>query len=215
MTRTLLVVDGHTLFRAGLVTLLRALMPDATVGEAADAGAALDAASRIPPDVALVDVSLSGGGGLQLTQQIKALHPRCRVIAVSTHTSPDRVSAAIRHGADAYLARGAAVADVSLAIDRVLAGGRYLSRDLPPELERLLEDPDALPDPLASLSPRQRQILQMVVEGESTKEIGYRLGLSHKTVETHRRAMARRLGIHDTATLTRFAIKAGLTSVDA
>jgi DNA-binding NarL/FixJ family response regulator len=133
---------------------------------------------------------------------------------LSMHCHEERVAECLRAGASGYLVKDGAVSEVAAAIKAALCGEVYISRRVPTAVSKLLERKSDVTSPLQLLSARQREILQLIAEGQSTKEIGYRLNLSGKTVETHRRLLMQRLDIHDVAGLARFAIRAGLVSLE-
>jgi DNA-binding NarL/FixJ family response regulator len=140
--------------------------------------------------------------------------PASKVIMLSMHQDEQRVVESIRVGAAGYLMKDVAVAEVATAIDSVLRGETFVSASARKTVARMLASNETETSPLSLLTARQREILQLIAEGQSTKEIGYRLSLSAKTVETHRRLLMDRLGIHDVAGLARFAIRAGLVSAE-
>ena len=213
MSLRLIVADDHTLMRAGIRTLLQATMPDVDVREASDGVTLLAQARETAPDIALVDISMPGLNGIEAAGRLRTECPACKIIMLSMHKDEMQVVRAIRAGASGYLLKDAAVAELEQAIAAVQRGEVYLSRDLPPHVREVLAT-EGTADPLQRLSPRQRQILQGIAEGHSTKELAYRLGLSPKTVETHRRELMERLGIDEVAGLTRFAVRHGLTTID-
>ena len=214
MALRLLVADDHTLLRAGIRSLLERTCPGIVVGEASDGPELLAMAEADPPDVALVDITMPGLNGIEAAQRLRTICPDCKIVMLSMHKDEMQVVKALRAGAHGYLLKDAAVAELSLALAAVQQGEFYLSRDLSANVRALLESEQAPLDPVQRLSPRQREILQLIAEGEGTKEIAYRLGLSAKTVETHRRDLMERLDIRDVAGLTRFAVRHGLTSAD-
>ena len=213
MSLRLIVADDHTLMRAGIRTLLLATMPDVDVREASDGVTLLAQAREAAPDIALVDISMPELNGIEAAARLRTECPGCKIIMLSMHKDEMQVVRAIRAGASGYLLKDAAVAELEQAIAAVQRGEVYLSRDLPPHVREALAT-EGTADPLQRLSPRQRQILQGIAEGHSTKELAYRLGLSPKTVETHRRELMERLGIDEVAGLTRFAVRHGLTTID-
>jgi DNA-binding NarL/FixJ family response regulator len=214
MSLKVLVVDDHPLMRSGIRTLLEKTRPGVEIVEAPDGLSAMELALEQRPDVVLMDISMPGLNGVEAARRISADIPGCKVIMLSMHQDEQRVVQSMRAGASAYLMKDVAVAEVSTAIDAVLRGETFISPSAPKTVATLLSRPSADVNPLAVLTPRQREILQLIAEGQSTKEIGYRLTLSNKTVETHRRLLMERLGIHEVAGLARFAVRAGLVAVD-
>jgi len=214
MSLRVLIVDDHPLMRAGIRTLLEKTREGVEILEASDGLAAVDVATRECPDIVLMDISMPGLNGLEAARRLTAAIPGCKIIMLSMHQDEQRVVQAMRAGAVGYLMKDVAVAEVSQAIQTVMRGEIFISPSVPKTVAAMLSSPMAEPSPLALLTARQREILQLIAEGQSTKEIGYRLELSGKTVETHRRLLMERLDIHDVAGLARFAVRAGLVSAD-
>ena len=205
-----LLVDDHALVRAGIRSLLRDIEGVEVVGEAADGAEALAIAGRERPDAVLLDIAMKGMSGLETAARFRELHPGVKVLILSMHASEEYVLQALRAGAAAYLIKDSATAELELALRSVMRGETYLS----PAISRQVVDgyvqrvgAGAAEDPL---TPRQREVLKRVAEGRSTKEIAYDLGLSVKTVETHRAQIMERLGIRDVAGLVRYAMRTGL-----
>jgi DNA-binding NarL/FixJ family response regulator len=182
--------------------------------EAADGLDAIELAAQSRPDVVLMDINMPGLNGVDAARRVTSAVPGCKVIMLSMHQDEQRVVESIRAGAAGYLMKDVAVAEVPTAIDRVMRGEVYVSPSAPKTVTQMLTRDTTETSPLALLTARQREILQLIAEGRSTKEIGYRLSLSTKTVETHRRLLMERLGIHDVAGLARFAVRAGLVSAE-
>jgi DNA-binding NarL/FixJ family response regulator len=206
-----LVVDDHVLVRAGIRSLLQDMDDVTVVAEAGDGLSALDAIAREGPDVVVADVAMPGLNGIELIERLAVEQPGVRVLLVSAHASEEYVLRAIRAGGAGYVLKDASPAELEQAIRAVAAGDKYLSPAMSRHvvdayLERVTDDAPAGP----RLSPRQRQVLQMIAEGRSTKEIAAALSLSVKTVETHRAQLMERLDIHDVAGLVRYAIRVGL-----
>lgn len=212
MTLRLLIVDDHALVRAGIRELLVRSIPGVEVLEAADGQEALRQAAVGRPDIVLMDLSMPGLNGMEATRRIVGENPGCRVVILSMHRDEERVVQAIRAGASGYLIKDVAVDEVARAIAAVRRGETFISPGLPQVVSRLLAVEAPATGPLEMLTPRQREILQLIAEGQSTKEIGFRLALSGKTVETHRRLLMQRLGIFEVAGLARFAVRAGLVA---
>jgi DNA-binding NarL/FixJ family response regulator len=212
-TIRVLLADDHTLVRAGLRTLVELIQGVEVVAETGDGREALDLIRALKPDVALMDIGMPGLNGLELAVRVAAECPATRVIVLSMHTSEAYVSQALRAGVAGYLIKDASVAELPLALSSVARGEMYLS---PAISKTVVEALRGLPDhPLEGLTPRQREILQLIAEGHSTKEIAWTLKVSGKTVETHRAQLMDRLGIYDVAGLVRFAIRCGLISADS
>ena len=167
------------------------------------------------PDVALMDISMQGLNGLEATAQIKTRCPAVNVIILSMHDTPDYVARALRVGATGYLLKDSAEPELELALSAVMRGETYLSPRVSKQVvDAYLHSTVAGHSPLDLLTPRQREILQLIAEGHNAKDIAFRFELSVKTVENHRAQIMERLGIRDVAGLTRFAIRVGLVSSD-
>lgn len=214
MSLRVLIVDDHPLMRAGIRTLLEKTCQNVEILEAVDGLEALGLAAQNNPDIALMDISMPGLNGVEAARRLTSIVPGCKVIMLSMHQDEQRVVESIRAGAAGYLMKDVAVAEVAIAIDSVMRGEIFISPSAPKTVTRILASNNAESSPLALLTARQREILQLIAEGQSTKEIGYRLSLSTKTVETHRRLLMERLGIHDVAGLARFAVRAGIVSAE-
>jgi DNA-binding NarL/FixJ family response regulator len=214
-TLRLLLADDHALFRAGLRLLLRGIADTEVVAEAADGDDAIALAKQYRPDLVLMDISMKGRNGIEATEQIRRLLPETRVIMLSMLESEDFIAHALRAGASGYLLKDSAEAELELALAAVTRGETYLSPRVSKQLvEAYLRSAPLDVSPLGLLSARQREILRLIAEGRSTKEIAYELGVSVKTVETHRAQIMERLDIHDVPGLVRFAIRNGIISPD-
>jgi len=205
-----LLADDHALVRAGMRSLLRDIPGVEVVGEAADGAEALAVAERERPDAVLLDIAMKGMSGLEAAARFREQLPGVKVIILSMHASEEYVLQALRAGAAAYLIKDSATAELELALKSVMRGETYLS----PAISRQVVDgyvrrmgAGAAEDPL---TPRQREVLKGIAEGRTTKEIAFTLGLSVKTVETHRAQVMERLGIRDVAGLVRYAMRTGL-----
>ena len=211
-----LLVDDHALVRAGIRALLEALPRVEVVGETGDGLAAVQLATELAPDVVLLDITLPGLNGLEVATRIVRLGSRTRVLMLSMHASPEYAARAFAAGAAGYLNKDSAFDELAAALEAIGAGRRYLCRAIDPAQEALFERHAANGGSgIDRLTARQRQILQLVAEGYSTREIAERLFLSVKTVETHRAQIMQRLEIHDVAGLVRFAIRHGLLPPEA
>jgi DNA-binding NarL/FixJ family response regulator len=208
-----LLADDHTLIRAGIRGLLEGLAGIEVAGEAGDGHEALRLAEALRPDVVLLDIGMPGLNGLEVAARLAKLDPAMRVVILSMHTSEEYVLQALRAGAAGYLLKGAAVAELELAVRAVARGETYLS---PAVSKRVVDEyvsrTGGAADPLAVLTPRQREVMQLVAEGHTSKDIAQQLGLSYRTVETHRNQLMRRLDIHDLTGLVRFAVRVGMVA---
>jgi DNA-binding NarL/FixJ family response regulator len=213
-TRVLLA-DDHVLVRAGIRALLDTMDDIDVIGETGDGRAALELVGRDHPDIVLMDISMPQLNGLDATAIVARDHPSTRVIILSMHGSEESVQQALAAGAKGYLLKEAAVAELPMAISAVMEGKRFISPAVSAiVVDGFLSARDREAGPLRTLTLRQREILQLLAEGRSAKEVAFALHLSVKTVETHRRQIMERLQIFDLAGLVRFAIRAGLISSD-
>lgn len=209
-----LLADDHTLVRAGLRKLLESMPGISVVGEAGDGLALLALAEQLQPNLVLMDIAMPGLNGLEATARLVKTMPGIRVMILSMHQNEEYVRRALRHGAVAYMLKDSAPMELELAISAVLRGETYLSPAvskgvLDDYVHRLREDDQ----PAEHLTPRQREVLQLIAEGLSTKDIARRLGLSVKTVETHRTTLMRQLDVHEVTGLVRHAMKLGLVLI--
>lgn len=208
-----IIADDHTLVREGIRALLERLPTVTVVGEAGDGRQAQALLEKHRPDVALLDITMPGLNGLELAGRAERLSPRTKVIILSMHAGEAYVAQALRAGVAGYLLKDAAAAELEFALQSVSRGETYLSPAISRQVvEGYLKVSEEGADPLAGLTARQREILQLVAEGKSTKEIAGLLEVSVKTVESHRAQLMERLDIHDVPGLVRFAIRAGLVS---
>ena len=211
MSHTVLIADDHTLVRAGLRALLDGLPEVGTVIEASNGREALAAVAPHQPAVVLMDIAMPELNGLEAVALVSRDHPATRTIVLSMHGTDAYVLQALRSGAAGYLLKDAAAEELALALRAVLRGEIYISSAVSRVVVSALLTGKAVDaesrSPVEVLSTRQRQILQLIAEGKSTKEIAYALALSVKTVETHRRQVMERLQIFDVPGLVRFAIR--------
>jgi DNA-binding NarL/FixJ family response regulator len=211
-----LIVDDHNMVRRGLSLLLSGLSDVEVVGESSDGWAALRAVREIRPDIVLMDVAMPGLNGVDATRNLLSEFPDIRVIALSAHTERKFVAEMFRIGALGYLPKGAPFDELVQAIRTVATGKRYISEAM---TDLVLSDyARQLNEPVGSvldvLSDREREVLQLIAEGMSTREIATRLFVSVKTVESHRRAVMSKMNVRSVAELTKIAIREGLTSLD-
>lgn len=204
----LILADDHVLVRQGLKTLLES-EGFVVAGEAADGREAVRLVRSENPEVAVLDISMPHFNGLSAALELTRTAPRVRIIMLTQHDEQQYVSEALRSGVRGYVLKNQASRDLVHAIRSVCRGEVYLS----PGVAGAIAEAYAAPKPDAALSVRERQVLQLIAEGDSTKKIAIRLGISAKTVESHRTKLMQKLAIHDTATLVRYAIRCGLTQV--
>lgn len=211
MATRVLLCDDHRIFREGLRTLLEKSPSLSVVGEAGDGPGAVKKVQELAPDIVLMDISLPNLNGIEATRRILALRPQVKVIVLSMHSDPRFVREALKAGASGYLLKDSAFEELLAAVAAVAAGQDYLS----PAIAHIVVAGCVLSVAAAAsvLSSREREVLQLLAEGRSTKQIALHLGLSAKTVETHRMQVMKKLDIHSIAGLTRFAIREGLVAI--
>jgi DNA-binding NarL/FixJ family response regulator len=211
-----LLADDHSLVRAGFRALIKEMQGFEVVGEAEDGSDALRLIEELRPDIALLDISMPRLNGLEVAARASKDHPRTRLIILSMHAQEEYVHRALIAGAAGYLLKNADEGELEQALRAVARGQTWLS----PAISRTVVDALARGEKLAQgpfeiLSTRQREILQLIAEGRSSKEIAQQLNLSVKTVESHRTELMERLGIHGIAGLVRYAIRAGIVHPDS
>lgn len=216
MTIRVLLVDDHTMMRDGLRRLLSENSDVEVVGECADGSTAVDLARKLIPDLVLMDVGMPELNGIEATLRIRQSNASVRVLGLSTHGDPRYVQHMLAAGASGYVPKICAYDELLRAVRAIAAGGVYISPEIASAVvERSVR---GAPGPAASaysvLSSREREVLQLVAEGRTSGESARRLSISIKTVETHRRNIVQKLGLHGTAELTKYAIREGLTSLD-
>ncbi len=219
MSITVFLADDHAVVRDGLRMLLEAQPDLEVIGTAADGRDAVRQVTQLGPDVAILDIAMPELNGLEAARQILETCPATRVIMLSMHGASEHVFDALHMGARGYLLKASAGADVADAVRAVHAGQRYLSQEVMEQvIERSIErhprQADGASGLLARLTGREREVLQLVVEGKSSAEIAGILSLSPKTVETYRSTLMKKLEIKDLPSLVKFAIKHGLTPLE-
>ncbi len=206
-----LLADDHKLVRAGFRAMLNNLKNVEVIGETGDGREALEMIQKLKPDVAFVDITMPGLTGLEVARRISAEMTGVRIIIVSMHTAEDYIGRAVRAGVSGYVLKNADPVELELAIRAAMKGEIYLSpavsKSLVTEYSRRVAEDKTLEDRLTG---RQREVLQLIAEGQNTKDMAVRLNVSVKTIETHRKQLMERLDIHDVAGLVRYAIRAGI-----
>ena len=209
-----LIADDHALVRAGIRVLVEKIEGIVVVGEAGKGSEAMELVRELKPDLMLLDITMPEGGGFEVLDQVRKNLPEIRVIVLTVHDAGEYAVRAMREGAAGFLPKSAASTELEHAIQMVMRGDKYIS----PETSQkyILEHGKGTTkrDLLASLSPRQTEVLRLIAEGKTTKQIAQILEISVKTVETHRAQLMERLGIHDVAGLVRYAIIVGLIDVE-
>ena len=217
MSIKVIVADDHWIVREGLCSLLKQEKDIAVVGEAENGQTAVRLAQQLNPDVVVMDITMPDLNGMEATQRICAEASRTKVIGLSMHSDRRFVTRMLKAGAAGYLLKDSAFGELAEVIRAVVAGRKYLSPSIG---EGLIDDYIQHPDPnagpvISALSAREREVLQLLAEGHSTKEVAIRLHVSVKTVETHRRHIMERLNVRSVAELTKLAVREGLTSLEA
>jgi len=203
-----MLADDHPIVRAGIREAIKEIPGVEVVGEVADGRQAVEMVASAHPDVVLMDISMPGLNGLEATERIVEVFPKVRVIILSRHDQEAYVWRAVRLGAAGYVLKNSVIAELKEAVQCVAGGQTYFSK----EIARRLHKHVHAQSPLDRLSSRQREILQLIAEGETTKGIALTLKVSPKTVEYHRAQLMQRLNIFDIPGLVRFAMSHGLVS---
>ncbi|UVT22467.1 MAG: response regulator transcription factor [Nitrospira sp.] len=207
-----LMADDHSILLAGVRKLLEERYD--VVGMVEDGRALLEAAERSKPDLILVDISMPLLNGLDAVRRLKKLQPDVKLLFLTMHASPQYATEAFKAGGNGYLLKQSAVSELPQAIEAVLQGKYYLTPSIAkPVIEKALkaEEGPSVKGSIAELTPRQREVLQLIGEGKRTKEVAELLKLSVKTVEFHKNCLMKELDIHTTTELVRYAIAQGLT----
>ncbi|MBC8446547.1 MAG: response regulator transcription factor [Chloroflexi bacterium] len=217
MSITVFLADDHAVVRDGLRVLLEAQSDISVIGDAANGRAAVHLVAQLCPDVVIMDIAMPDLNGIEAARKISEVCPSTQVIILSMHSTTEHIFRALQAGARGYLLKESAGIEVVNAVRAVHAGHRYLSQKISDWLiDDYVRQGQAVEakSPLARLSPREREVVQLVVEGKSNAEIAGILSLSLKTVETYRSRLMHKLGISDLPGLVRFAIQHGLTPLE-
>lgn len=207
---SVLVADDHGIVREGLARLLGAEPEIRVCASAADGREVLEQTARERPDIVILDISMPVMGGLETLERLRAAHPEVKAILLSVHGEPSFIQSAVALGAEGYVLKNGPVSELLEAIRSVMRGGRYFSPPVAREIVDQLRAPGRAQGPFAALSSRERQVLQLIAEGLSAKEVAARLSISAKTVEAHRTSMMRKLGLRKATELVRYALRHGL-----
>jgi two-component system response regulator NreC len=206
-----LVADDHTIVRQGIVSLLAESGECEVVAEAADGLEAVEKALATQPEVAILDLSMPRLSGLEVVRRIHEALPHTRVLVLTVHEEEEYVLPLVRAGAAGYLIKDSAVAELLAAVRALRAGQGYFCPQAARALANHYHDPKGtLDDPYGTLSPREREVFHLVVDGRTTKEVARALGISVKTADNHRYRLMEKLGLHNTAELVRYAARRGL-----
>ena len=211
-------MDDHSLIRAGVRALVLDIPGYAVIGEASDGSQLLEMVEHLSPDIVLLDISMKETGGLEALQRLKRVRPQSKVLILSMHTDPALIMQALESGAHGYLLKDTTATELEHALEALRNNERYLSPAIAHTVinQALTRNQKSQPDIADShnLTARQLEILRLIVRGKSTREIANGLGLSVKTVETHRAQIMKRLQIYDVAGLVLFAVREQIISLD-
>jgi DNA-binding NarL/FixJ family response regulator len=217
MSISVLIADDHTVVRDGLQYMLDAQHDIHVIGDAANGREAVEKVLQLQPEIILIDINMAELNGIEASLQIREKLPSAKVIILSMYASSEHIFRALKAGVRGYLLKESAGVEVIEAVRAVAAGHRYLSEKIS---EKVIDDyvrqreHTVLTSPLEFLSPREREVLQLVVEGKSSVDIADILYLSPKTVETYRSRIMRKLELKDLSALVKFAIQHGLTELE-
>ena len=218
MRTRVLLVDDHVMMRDGLRAILTSTDGFDVVGEAADGHEAVAASIELAPEVVVMDVGLPHMNGIEACRRIRKECPDTRVVALSTHSDKRYVLNMIGAGASGYVLKRAAGEDLIRAVEVVARGEHYLSPQITgvvfEPMARVKKAKDEVAPTYHVLATREREVLQLLAEGRTSKGIAAELGLSTKTIETHRRNISKKLGLRSIAELTKYAVREGMTSLD-
>ena len=209
-TIRVLVADDHMIVRTGIRHVLEGEAEFEVVGEAASGSEALALTSELHPDVVVLDISMPGGTGLEVAGRLRESSPNTRVLILSMHDNAEYVLESVRAGAHGYLLKDTAAIELRDAIRAICQGGSYFSPPVASRLSAAVREERVTQAGLEQLTGREREVLLGIARGRTNKEIAGQLGISHRTVETHRESLMRKLQLRTVAELTRFALGAGL-----
>jgi len=216
---TVLIVDDHPLFREGLKSILARCSGFEVVGEAGNGAEGFRKAKKLKPDVVIMDLSLPDQSGIEVTHKIRSLLPETRVMVLSMHAKIEYITEAFRKGATGYVVKESATEKLMECLETVSRGEYFIDSSLSHKMEKSLMESDERERKIteadySTLTPREQQVMRLVAEGLSTKEIGEELFISPKTVENHRSSILNKLELHSTMGLVRYAARLGLIDVE-
>ncbi|MBF0548039.1 MAG: response regulator transcription factor [Candidatus Riflebacteria bacterium] len=215
MEYKILIADDHRIFREGLKTLFEKQTNFKVVGEASDGLLAVELAAKTSPDLVIMDISMPGLNGIEAAKMILQKKPDIHIIALSMHSDRRFVTEALKSGIRGYLLKDSAFEELNIAVRTVLNKKTFLSSTITEIVVKdfLHQTSEKSTSAFIDLTPREREILQQLAEGKTTKEIAKSFSISIKTVETHRKQIMDKLNLHSIAELTKYAIREGLTSL--
>jgi len=205
----IILADDHMIIRQGLRSLIERQQGMEVLAEADDGRQALELARSLRPNIVIMDISMPNLNGIEATRRIKAHEPAVKVIALSMHADSEFVARMLEAGASGYMLKDCAFEELATAIRTVLENRTYLS----PAIDGLVRNRPEDSTAISKLTPREREVLQLIAEGRSTKRAAAELDVSVKTIETHRHNIMEKLDIHSVAELTKYAIRQGLTEL--
>ena len=208
----ILLVDDHKLLRDGLRNIIEKKSNMQVIGEASDGREAIKTASKLKPNVIVMDVAMPGLNGIEAAKQIHKIEPEIKIIGLSMHSGKQFIQGMFKAGAFGYLLKDGDADELIVAISTVIEGKRYLSKEINQEFLKELKDDKNLKKVL--LSSREKEVLQLIAEGKSSKEIAEILFLSPKTIDVHRNNIMRKIDLYTISELTKYAIQKGLTTLD-
>lgn len=215
MQTRIVLADDHALVRSGIKALLAAMPGVDVVGEASDGSEAIEMIARLKPDLVVLDIAMKGMNGLEALRRLRGAYPAMRFLMLSMYGSEEYVMQALNAGANGYLFKDSAATELEKALLELRQGRQYLDSHISREaLDNYMKRVSQDGTPAEVLTPRQREILQLIAEGNNTKEIAYQLNVSAKTIETHRAQLMERLDIRDVPGLVRYAIRTGIATSD-
>jgi len=215
MLTRIMLADDHALVRSGIKALLTAMPGVEVVGEASDGAEVIEMIPHLKPDLVLLDIAMKGMNGLEALRRLRGDYPTIRFLMLSMYGSEEYVMQALNAGANGYLFKDSAATELEKALYEVKHGRQYLDSHISREaLDNYMKRVAQNGTPVEVLTPRQREILQLIAEGNNTKEIAYQLNVSAKTIETHRAQLMERLDIRDVPGLVRYAIRTGIATPD-
>jgi len=211
----ILLVDDHDIIREGLRNLLEGITDLKVVAEGSSGREAISLAETHKPCMIIMDVSMADMNGVEATKEIKQKHPQIKILALSMHDDRRFIMEMIRSGASGYMLKNRASKEIAAAVDAIKNGRQYFSPQIMDVVMEELMHPTEEPGMHASkvLTPREREVLQLLAEGESAKDIAYRFSLSTKTIDSHRKNIMHKLDTHSIAELTKYAIREGLITL--
>ena len=208
---SVLVADDHSVVREGIRHLIEGESDISLCGEAEDGHEVLEQVERHHPDIVILDISMPRLSGLETLERVRSKHPEVKTILLSVHADPPMIQNAVSLGVDGYLLKNARSSEILSAIRAVTRGGSYFSPPVAREIVAQIRKPrDPTEQPFSLLSGREREVLHLIAEGLSAKEIAVRLGISTKTVEAHRTSLMRKLEVRKATELVRYAVRHGL-----